>query len=113
MDTKNREEGIYLANAATKLEKGEQVLCPECGGKRCFTLYIDENGEPLHPTVGRCDHESACAYHYTPKEYFRDHPDAKPGHNWRVLTPEQRKRLFPQHKEPKPLCTIPSEYVTR
>ena len=87
--------------------------CPGCGGKRCFTLYIDENGEPLHPTVGRCDHESACAYHYTPKEYFRDHPDAKPGHNWRVLTPEQRKRLFPQHKEPKPLCTIPSEYVTR
>lgn len=87
--------------------------CPGCGGKRCFTLYIDENGEPVHPTVGRCDHESACAYHYTPKEYFRDHPDAKPGHNWRVLTPEQRKRLFPQHKEPKPLCTIPSEYVTR
>ena len=49
--------------------------CPECGRKRCFTLYIDETGTPLHETVGRCDHESSCGYHYTPKEYFHDHPD--------------------------------------
>ena len=48
--------------------------CPACERPRCFTLYIDDNGNALHPTVGRCDHESSCAYHYTPRQYFHDHP---------------------------------------
>ena len=52
--------------------------CPACGRKRCFTRYIDETGEPLAETVGRCDHESSCGYHYTPRQYFQDHPEAKP-----------------------------------
>lgn len=25
--------------------------------------------------VGKCDHEHSCGYHYTPKDYFREHPD--------------------------------------
>ena len=49
--------------------------CPACERLRCFTLYIDDNGNILHPTVGRCDHESSCAYHYTPRQYFHDHPE--------------------------------------
>ena len=49
--------------------------CPACERPRCFTLYIDDNGNILHPTVGRCDHESSCAYHYTPRQYFHDHPE--------------------------------------
>jgi len=49
--------------------------CPACERPRCFTLYIDDNGNALHPTVGRCDHESSCAYHYTPRQYFHDHPE--------------------------------------
>ena len=40
--------------------------CPACERKRSFTLYVNEDGEPLNPAVGRCDHESACGYHYTP-----------------------------------------------
>ena len=52
--------------------------CPHCGGKRCFTLYVDAEGKPLHETVGRCDHESGCGYHYTPGQYFKDHPEARP-----------------------------------
>lgn len=27
--------------------------------------------------VGRCDHEQKCGYHFTPKEYFEQHPDRK------------------------------------
>ena len=49
--------------------------CPACERPRCFTLYIDDKGNALHPTVGRCDHESSCAYHYTPRQYFHDHPE--------------------------------------
>ena len=38
--------------------------CPACERKRCFTFYVNEDGESLNPAVGRCDHESACGYHY-------------------------------------------------
>ena len=48
--------------------------CPNCKQKdKTFSLYIDtETGEHLHPTVGRCNRESNCGYHYTPKQYFQD-----------------------------------------
>ena len=49
--------------------------CPACERPRCFTLYIDDNGNILNPTVGRCDHESSCGYHRTPRQYFHDHPE--------------------------------------
>lgn len=54
--------------------------CPACERPRCFTLYIDDNGNALHPTVGRCDHESSCGYHRTPRQYFHDHPQHRPEH---------------------------------
>lgn len=85
-----------------------RYTCPACGRKRCFTLYVDEAGEPLHESVGRCDHESSCGYHYTPRQFFADHPDLKPGPDWRY-TP------IPCHSEPKAknLCTIPDHVVDR
>ena len=48
--------------------------CPECNDKnKTFTLYIDTlTGEYLHNTVGRCNRESKCGYHYSPKEYFEE-----------------------------------------
>ena len=82
--------------------------CPACGKPRCFTLYVDENNEPLDPSVGKCDHDSSCGYHYTPREYFHDHPDWK--QDWRE---PRRQPLKPKPQPPKPLCTIPMEYVTR
>jgi hypothetical protein len=46
--------------------------CPRCQQKE-FSHYIDTaTGERLHPTVGRCNRESKCAYHYKPKQYFED-----------------------------------------
>jgi len=48
--------------------------CPVCQNKdKTFSLYIDtETGEHLHPAVGRCNRESKCGIHYTPKQYFQD-----------------------------------------
>lgn len=86
--------------------------CPACGGKRCFTLYVDESGEPLSEIVGRCDHESSCGYHYKPKDYFRDHPEAG-GEDWREVSPELRRYLEKRLVRCKPLCVIPFEMVTR
>ncbi len=48
--------------------------CPSCQQRdKTFSLYIDtETGEHIHPTVGRCNRESNCGYHYTPKQFFID-----------------------------------------
>jgi hypothetical protein len=48
--------------------------CPICQRKeKTFTLYIDtETMEHIHPNVGRCNRESSCGYHYSPKQYFQD-----------------------------------------
>jgi hypothetical protein len=48
--------------------------CPSCQQRdKTFSLYIDtETGEHIHPTVGRCNRESNCGHHYTPKQYFQD-----------------------------------------
>ncbi len=39
---------------------------------------MDENGDYLNEAVGRCNHESSCGYHYTPKQFFADNPSARP-----------------------------------
>ncbi len=56
---------------------GSRFTCPTCGGTRCFTRYVDENGDWLDEAVGRCNHESRCGYHYTPRQFFEDHPSAR------------------------------------
>jgi len=49
--------------------------CPLCKTKLSFTLYLNGNThEPIHRTVGKCNRESKCGYHYTPKQYFMDNP---------------------------------------
>ncbi len=86
--------------------------CPACNGKRCFTLYVDETGEPLASSVGRCDHESSCGYHYTPSQFFADNPDASK--DWRDNFMTSAVRIpKPQQPKQKPLCTIPSSILER
>jgi hypothetical protein len=48
--------------------------CPRCGAVREFVRYVDGKGEPLGAEVGRCNRESKCGYHYTPRQYFIDNP---------------------------------------
>lgn len=68
--------------------------CPSCQQRdKTFSLYIDmETGEHIHPSVGRCNRESNCGYHYTPKQYFQDY-------NISFDTPKAYK---PQTVTPKP-----------
>ena len=52
--------------------------CPCCHVKGCFSQYIDTVGRiAFPPDVGRCNREHKCGYHYTPKQFFHDHPDMK------------------------------------
>ncbi len=68
-----------------KYRCGSKIDCPNCGKKRCFVRYIDEQGTVHFPaSVGKCDHEQSCGYHYTPRAYFQDNPDALSNDDCRV-----------------------------
>ncbi len=53
--------------------KSTRFTCPGCKTPHSFTRYLDgETHQPIHPTVGRCNREIKCGYHYTPRQYFTD-----------------------------------------
>lgn len=96
--------------------------CPNCGDRHSFTYYVDDAGCILDESVGRCDHESGCGYHYTPAQYFEAHPERRPGNNWRNGSNIERRpysTLSPRMKSSQvkaaapTIDTIPFEYVTR
>ena len=92
----------HLQKYQTKASRHE---CPNCHDPHSFTYYVDDNGEPLDPACGRCDHESRCGYHYTPKQYFQDHPTDRT--SLRPFIPKMQMIAKP----PLPLCTLPFKYV--
>ena len=53
--------------------KSTRFTCPGCKTPYSFTRYLDgETLQPIHATVGRCNREIKCGYHYTPRQYFSD-----------------------------------------
>lgn len=47
--------------------------CPNCNKPSVFTKYIDlEINEYLSDSVGCCNRQIKCGYHYKPKQYFND-----------------------------------------
>lgn len=86
--------------------KATRHECPNCHDKHSFTLYVGEDGQPLDPTCGRCDHESSCGYHYTPTQYFQDNPTDK------TMTRNFVPKMQMINKPPKPLCKMPQGIVT-
>lgn len=65
----------YQFHLARWNERDKHLRCPGCQrGRGCFKEYMDENGNPVDSvehTVGKCDHETTCGYHLTPKEWFK------------------------------------------
>lgn len=52
-----------------------KVTCPACGRPRKLVRYVHtQTGMFLADHVGKCDRIFKCGYHYTPSDYFRDHP---------------------------------------
>lgn len=82
-----------------------RYVCPQCNKGKTLSLYIDtETGEHLQPSVGRCNRESNCGYHYTPKQYFQDN-------NISFDTPQPTAYKRPVTPEQKPVSFIPVEIL--
>ena len=88
--------------------KSTRHTCPACKDTYSFTLYLDGNtGQPIHPTVGKCNHENKCGYHYTPRQYFNDHPEKKNKQPQKQSTSQQPKKQQPLS------CQLPFRQLTR
>ena len=61
-----------MSNYSLQSYKGMATrhTCPNCGDRHSFAYYVDEQDTPLHLSVGRCNHESSCGYHYYPQAIF-------------------------------------------
>ena len=43
-----------------KAGRNTKQTCPQCGRRKCFVRYVDEEGKIEFPDyVGRCDHEDS------------------------------------------------------
>ena len=84
-----------------------RYVCPICQQRnKTFSLYIDtETGERIHPSVGRCNRESNCGYHYTPKQYFQDNNISFDTPQFKTYKPR------PVTTPPKPVSFIPVEIL--
>jgi len=71
-----------------KIGGSNRYTCPNCGKKKCFTRYQNsETGEYIDDACGKCDHESSCGYHYTPKQFFQDNPSNRK-ERWQSRPPQ-------------------------
>ncbi len=76
--------------------KHSRHQCTECKERDSFSYYIDtETGERLSETVGKCNREIKCGYHYSPKQFFSDHDTSKRIYN-KKHTPTSSRIVNPQ-----------------
>lgn len=89
--------------------RNNKRCCPQCGRRRCFTPYVDAEGRITFPDyVGICDHVNRCGYHYPPKAYFHDHPEAcEKNDHWRENDVcIYRTSTRPQPQKPQPQASF-------
>lgn len=94
---------FHLANTSEmrRLPEGFHI-CPQCG-RREYKVYVNDKGEPIHESVGRCNREVRCAYHLPPKEWFRMNPQDKEDYMKRAANAPRR--------EPLKMIEIPKDMV--
>jgi hypothetical protein len=85
-----------------------RYYCPGCKQKeKTFVRYIDKKtGLPIDSSVGRCNRESNCGYHYTPKQYFQEHNISFEMQT--VNSPNLQTKLI---SKPKSASFIPAEVL--
>lgn len=79
--------------------RSSKHTCPNCNRPGCFVYYVNEENVALHPTVGRCDHQSSCGYHMKPRDFFADHPGIEVPESWKHPAPIVEKQLWTIDKD--------------
>ena len=105
---------MYAAPYLEKYKgKTTRHTCPECGMKECFTLYFDGNThQPINKRVGKCNRESKCGYHYTPKQFFIDNPNVNETTR-QACDLHYSKPFVAKQQTSLPVGAIPFSYVER
>lgn len=103
----NKEYRYQLETRKLTGRRQKKFTCPHCGKPKCFVRYVDtKNGFCyVADSVGKCDHQHACGYHYKPAAYYHDN-------QW-ATQPEVHTE---SHSAPEPLPPfqpIPMAYVLR
>lgn len=103
----NTEYRYQLESKRLTGHQPRKLSCPHCGKKKCFVRYVDtKNGFCyVADTVGKCDHQHSCGYHYKPSDYYRDNQWAKEPKEH----PEAYCRPIPQ----PPFRPLPMSFVER
>ena len=108
----NKEYRFQLESRRLTGHQPRKLTCPHCGKKKCFVRYVDtQNGfRYVADTVGKCDHQHSCGYHYKPSEYYRDNP-------WDDGVRQRLACGQPQvghlRTPAPPFLPLPTEYVAR
>ena len=82
----------------------KKITCPGCNQKKAVRYKNNGTGEFLPDKVCRCDRESSCGYHYTPKQYLTDIGQG--------YTPVTRSTTQTEVK-PEVVDYMPEWYITR
>ena len=106
----NKEYRYQLESKRLTGHQPRKLTCPHCGKKKCFVRYVDtKNGNQyVADTVGKCDHQHSCGYHYTPSDYYRDNQWARPNSQLSILNSQ-----FTRSVQLLPFQALPMAYVTR
>ena len=97
-------EHRYILEPYEGMSSRYRCPAPNCGKDKTFSRYIDtDTGEHVNPSVGRCNRETNCGHHYTPKQYFQDN-----GISIDTTQPTAYKPR-PVTPQPKPVSFIPVE----
>lgn len=81
--------------------------CPACEEPKQLSRYVDIETDELMPDhVGRCNRESSCGYHYTPRQYFEDN------RIWENDDTSQQARPAYRPPNPTPARPVPQPSYT-
>ena len=110
----------YRYQLAHYTRTADWLVCPNCGQRQLVPYVDSETGDILDPSCGRCNRESNCAYHLTPREFFKQNPGARPqGDAWRqepdwMRKPTHNSSPAPQpQRQAAPICELPKEIVAK
>ena len=103
----NKDYRYQLESKRLTGHQPRKLSCPHCGKKKCFVRYVDTRNcfSYVADTVGKCDHQHACGYHYKPSDYYRDN-------QW-ATKPKESTDDYCQPQPLSPFQPLPMEYVLR